>query len=63
VIVDGKDSDQWTPIRQMSLSAGNHKITLVNPQMGIKESFTVEIKAGETETVIKDLRSQGGDGE
>ncbi len=63
VIIDGKDTGQWTPIPKLSLSAGTHKVTLTNPQLQIKETFTVEIKPGESETVIKDLRSQTSDGE
>ena len=60
IIIDGKDTGKWTPQTQLRLAAGSHKVTLTNPQFGIKESFTVDIKSGESETVIKDLRSQGG---
>jgi hypothetical protein len=61
IAVDGKDSGQHTPQTHMKLSAGSHRITLTNPQFNIKETFTVEIKAGETTTEIKDLRPQGAD--
>jgi serine/threonine protein kinase len=61
ISVDGKDTGLHTPQTKLKLSAGGHRITLANPQFSIKESFTVDIKAGETETVIKDLRQQGGD--
>ena len=56
ISVDGKDTGLHTPQTQLKLAAGSHKITLSNPQFNIKETFTVEIRAGETETVIKDLR-------
>ncbi|HZS41162.1 MAG TPA: protein kinase [Polyangia bacterium] len=61
IAVDGKDSGQHTPQTHMKLPAGSHRITLTNPQFNIKETFSVDIKAGETETVIKDLRPQGAD--
>jgi hypothetical protein len=61
IAVDGKDSGLHTPQTQMKLVAGSHRITLSNPQFNIKETFSVEIKAGETATVIKDLRPQGSD--
>jgi hypothetical protein len=61
ISVDGKDTGLTTPQTHLKLSAGNHKVTLTNPQFSIKETFTVEIKGGETETVIKDLRPPGGD--
>ena len=43
----------------LKLAAGLHRVTLSNPQFNIKETFSIEIKSGETETVIKDLRPQG----
>ena len=46
-------TSSWRPDRIAS--------RLTNPQFNIKETFSVDIKAGETETVIKDLRPQGGD--
>jgi len=61
IAVDGKDSGLHTPQTQMRLTAGSHRVTLTNPQFNIKETFSVEIKAGETATVIKDLRPQGQD--
>ena len=61
IIVDGKETGLHTPQTHLKLGAGSHRITLTNPQFNIKETFSVEIKSGETETVIKDLRPQGGD--
>jgi hypothetical protein len=60
IAIDGKDTGETTPQGKMRLSAGRHSVTLTNPQFGVKESFSVEIRAGETETVIKDLRPQNG---
>jgi hypothetical protein len=61
ITVDGKETGLHTPQTHLKLASGTHRITLINPQFSIKETFSVEIKAGETETVIKDLRPQGGD--
>jgi hypothetical protein len=61
ILVDGKDTGLHTPQTHLKLAPGSHRITLTNPQFSIKETFSVDIKAGETETVIKDLRPQGGD--
>ena len=61
ITIDGKDTGLTTPQGKIRLGPGNHKIVLQNPQFQIKESFSVEIKSGETETVIKDLRPQNGE--
>jgi len=42
-------------VRSLELKAGTHRITLVNNEFNIKETFTVEVKAGLTEKVIKDF--------
>ena len=61
IALDGKDTGLHTPQTQMKVAAGSHRITLSNPQFKIRQTFSVDIKAGETITVIKDLRPQGGD--
>ena len=61
ITIDGKDTGLHTPQTQMKLSAGPHRITLQNPQFNIKETFSVDIKAGETSTVIKDFRPSDGE--
>jgi hypothetical protein len=61
IVVDGKETGLHTPQTHLKLPSGSHRITLTNPQFNIKETFSVDIKSGETETVIKDLRPQGGD--
>ncbi len=53
--VDGKSTGLMTPQRSLSLSAGKHKITLVNPGLKIKKSVAVEITANESTKVIQDL--------
>jgi hypothetical protein len=56
VYIDGSDSGKSTPIRpgDMKLDAGKHKVTLVNNEFGIKETFYVDIKADEPTKQIKD---------
>ncbi len=38
----------------LALTAGSHKITLINNEFGIKESFMVDIPADKTAISIKD---------
>jgi len=57
VIIDGKDTGQWTPIvgkRKLSLSAGSHKITFKTKD-GKTLTVNVTIKAGETTKLIKQI--------
>jgi hypothetical protein len=61
IAVDGKDTGLHTPQTKIKLSAGPHRVTLTNPQFNIKETFSVDIKPGDTETVIKDLRQSSDD--
>ena len=54
IFIDGKSTGLKTPQREIKLAAGHHKVTLVNNEFGIKESFTVEIKAGTPTKMVKD---------
>jgi hypothetical protein len=54
IFIDGKETGLQTPQRDIKLNAGKHKITLVNNEFGIKETFVVEIKADTVEKQIKD---------
>ncbi|MBK9032498.1 MAG: serine/threonine protein kinase [Myxococcales bacterium] len=55
IFVDGRNTGLKTPQRDLKLSAGKHKITLLNNEFGIKESFSVDIKADEQTKAIKDF--------
>ncbi|MCA9680491.1 MAG: PEGA domain-containing protein, partial [Myxococcales bacterium] len=55
IYIDGKSTGLKTPQREIKLSTGRHKVTLMNNEFGIKESFTVEIKAGEAAKAVKDF--------
>jgi hypothetical protein len=54
IFIDGKSTGLSTPQRDIKLSAGKHKVTLVNNEFGITEKFVVEIKADAVEKQIKD---------
>jgi serine/threonine protein kinase len=58
IFVDGSDTGLTTPQRSMKLSAGKHRITLINNDNSIKESFAVDIKADETTKAIKDYSAK-----
>ena len=54
VYIDGKDTGSSTPHKFDGLASGRHKVTLVNNEFGIKETFSVEVKADGVEKQIKD---------
>ena len=58
IYIDGRDTGFSTPKRKIPLSGGKHRVTLVNLEHGIKETFEVLIKPGETTPTIKDFRDQ-----
>jgi hypothetical protein len=55
IYIDGKDTGLKTPQREIKLAAGHHKVTLMNNEFSIKESFGVDIKAGAPTKVVKDF--------
>ena len=48
IYVDKKKSTRVTSARPMLLSAGRHKIELVNPALGLNKVIEVVISPGET---------------
>jgi eukaryotic-like serine/threonine-protein kinase len=54
IAVDGSPTGLHTPQKELKLPVGRHRITLTNTEFGIKETFTVDIKADAPEKVIKD---------
>jgi hypothetical protein len=56
IAIDGKATGLTTPLTHLRLGTGAHTVTLSNPQFGISNTFGIEIRAGETTTVVKDLR-------
>lgn len=57
IIVDGKATGLKTPQRAMELSAGTHRVTLVNKELGLEKKFKVKIAPGKTTKAIQDLTS------
>jgi len=54
--IDGAATGLTTPQRAIPLSAGAHKITLVNAEKDLRKTVRVQITADETEKVIEDLQ-------
>jgi hypothetical protein len=55
ITIDGKATGLTTPQRAIALSAGRHKVTLINAEKDIRKTLTVEIAADETAKIIEDL--------
>ncbi len=58
ITIDGKDTGLMTPQRVLHLSPGTHKVTLVNVEHDLRESFQVSIKSGAKTKVIRDMSSK-----
>lgn len=54
IYINGKNTGLKTPQREMKLPPGTHKVTLINNDFLIRDSFTVTIVSGKTERVVKD---------
>jgi serine/threonine protein kinase/uncharacterized metal-binding protein len=54
IFIDGSSTGLHTPAKDIKLAAGKHKVTLVNNEFGIRETFTVDIKPDAVEKAIKD---------
>jgi eukaryotic-like serine/threonine-protein kinase len=54
IFIDGSSTGLHTPAKDIKLPAGKHKVTLVNTEFGIRDTFTVDIKADQPEKAIKD---------
>ena len=52
MFIDG--SEQGSTPHAFTLSAGKHKVTLMNGEFGIKETFFVDIKADQPTKMLKD---------
>lgn len=55
ILIDGRPTGLTTPQRSLPVSAGTHKITLVNATEKIKKTLTVQITADQPTKVIQDL--------
>jgi hypothetical protein len=54
IYIDGSATGLHTPQKEIRMSVGRHRVTLMNNEFGIKESFNVDIKADAPEKLIKD---------
>lgn len=52
VRINGTDTGRYTPIINLPLEPGRHRIELVNPDFGLERTFTVTIEPGRARTVI-----------
>ncbi len=55
IFIDGKATGLKTPQRAIKVSPGPHKVTLVNRENRITETFTIDVKAGVPTKIVKDL--------
>jgi hypothetical protein len=53
--IDGKSTGMRTPQRAISLSAGAHKVTLVNGDANVSKTLMVQINAGQSTKLVKDF--------
>lgn len=58
IFVDGASTGKYTPQKDLRLTAGKHRITLINTDLGVRESFVVDIRSGQVHKVIKDFSSK-----
>jgi len=54
IYVDGATTGLYTPQPALKLRAGPHRITLINNEYGIKESFSIDINPDKPAKMIKD---------
>jgi hypothetical protein len=55
IVIDGRATGLTTPQRSIALSAGNHRITLLNSEKSIHKVVSVQIIANTTAKIIEDL--------
>ena len=52
VYIDGKDTGKYTPLKDYKVSAGKHKILLVNEKHNMRRTHYVTVEAGESKRII-----------
>jgi hypothetical protein len=55
IVIDGRTTGLTTPQRSIALSAGSHRITLLNSEKSIHKVVSVQIIANTTAKIIEDL--------
>ncbi len=56
--IDGKTTGLTTPQRVLKLAPGKHRITLINQEHQIKDSFKVSIVSGQKTRIVRDNTSK-----
>jgi hypothetical protein len=54
IAINGKATGRTTPVRDLPLSVGIHKITFVNKSLGVNETIAVRVTAGKETKVAQD---------
>ena len=52
VIIDGVDTGRYTPILNLALPPGPHRIELVNEEYGFHRTYRITTQSGRTRTVL-----------
>lgn len=55
VVIDGAPAGE-TPVMNKTVSAGSHKVMLINSDQDLKKTVTVKVKAGEAKKLIVNLK-------
>jgi hypothetical protein len=54
ISINGKATGRMTPVRELPVTAGIHKITLINKSIGVNETIAVRVTAGKETKVTQD---------
>lgn len=52
IYIDGKDTGRFTPLIDFKVSAGKHKIELVNNDFGLRKTYYVTLSDGESKRIV-----------
>jgi hypothetical protein len=58
IFIDGKKTGLKTPQRLLRLPPGKHKITLINQEHKLRDSFRVSIQSGKKTRIVRDMTSK-----
>ena len=52
IYIDGKDTGRFTPLLDFKISAGKHKIELVNNDFNLRKTYYVTLENGESQKIV-----------
>jgi serine/threonine-protein kinase len=58
ISIDGKATGRYTPVADLSVEPGIHRVTLRNGQYGIEDSVSVQILPGQKARIVKDYSAR-----